>query len=117
MHPKKLENLADMPPRERAGYFIRRAADFEEFWGVSTAAMFYVWPELEFAEKFIPKVLMQTPLKLHRIDLHKFMNEDISKMVEDNVNISVFYGADEKSWIYSPKEMKEALEEELKQYM
>ena len=106
-----------MRPLERAGYFIRRVADFEEFWSMPLDDMFYVWPELEFAQAVIPLFLKESSINADRINVYEFINEIIPKLSKQNKNCSVFYGVDNKSWIYSPKEMKEALEEELKQYM
>lgn len=117
MHPKKLESIANLSPRERANYFLRRVADFEELWGFSTDELFYIWPEPEFVEKFFPEIYRHGSAQPHRISLGEFMRETIPKALENDLNISVFLGPDEKSWIFSPKEMKEALEEELKQYM
>ena len=112
-----MENFASMPPRERAGYFIRRVADFEEVWGILLDKTLYVWPEPEFAEVVMPKLVSGLIPKLQRFDVYVFINEFIPKLVEQNANCLVFYGVDGKCITYSPKEMKEALEDELKQYM
>ncbi|MEP3892232.1 MAG: DUF2750 domain-containing protein [Hellea sp.] len=129
MHPEKLKNFANMPPRDRAEYFIRRASDFEEIWGISVgddnwiiesiyeSKIFYVWPEREFAEEFMPENHRQASAKPQCIDLYDFINHYIPKLSDQDVMVSVFYGADDKSWVYLPADIKEVLEEELKQYM
>ena len=118
-----------MLPSERTDYLVRRAADFEELWSISVGennwvteeleglVLFYVWPEPEFAEAFMSATHKQAGATPQRIDLYEFINVHIPEMSKQNISLSVFYGPDEKSWVFSPKEMKEALEEELKQYM
>lgn len=65
MHSQQFNNIISLPPEERYGYLVRKAAEYEEVWLISDEGLYPtlgesedrplipVWPEEEFARLFV----------------------------------------------------------------
>ena len=130
MHPSKMKNLSTMSPKERANYSIRRIADFEVLWALaqdngdlviddidSKLSILYIWPEAELAKNFMPGHHKDNNAKPFEISVYSMIDICIPDMNKLGVKFSVFFGPDDKSWIYTPDELKDALEQDLQEHL
>jgi len=126
IHPKEIENVLKLEPFERYKYFIRKVADFEEFWtivddkgdlGVSIVnnkTLISVWT----AEDFIKSTLKDNwknhaPIKMTLDDFEELITPII---LENNYLIAVFPVNNKSGFIVTFDEFVKDLNEELEQY-
>lgn len=122
---KKIENILKMPEDERYNYFIRKAADFEQLWGLSNDGwallgdssenrILPLWPEKEFAE--LCAIDQWKVYKPEVIELDNFIEKWIPDMTNDKTLLNVFLTPNAKGTVISPNELYTDLQEELEQY-
>jgi Protein of unknown function (DUF2750) len=121
---KKLTNVINFPAPERYSYFIRKAADFEEVWGLYDNGwalleskgnrILAFWPECEFAELCaIDTWQSYTPKK---ITLEDFTDKWLEGMRKDGTEAAIFYTPEEKGIVVSAQQLLDDLSKELAQY-
>jgi hypothetical protein len=125
MHPDKQNNILNLSPQDRYGYFIRKVADFEEVWLIQDNGQYVtlgdkedqiaipVWPEKEFAE-----LMLADDWKGYNVegkDVHEFV-EWLDTLEGGGYKIAGFPGVDLKGVVVTADEMKNHLIYELQQY-
>lgn len=125
MNPDKQRNILNLSPQDRYGYFIRKAADFEEVWLIQGNGQYVtlgdkeeqiaipVWPEKEFAELMLTDDWNDYAVKC--MDVHDFIDW-LDTREEENYSIAGFPSTDLKGVVVSAAEMKNHLVFELQQY-
>ncbi|GHI01347.1 DUF2750 domain-containing protein [Neobacillus kokaensis] len=99
MNIKEVESVINQPPNLRYEYFIKKAADYEEVWGLyddgwATAqdddgnTLIPIFPKKEFAEYCA--VHEWNKFKAVPIDLYEFIDKWLVGMKEDRVKPSIF---------------------------
>lgn len=126
LHPKEIENVSRLKPFDRYQYFIRKVADFEEFWTIvdekgdfalskidkSTLVSF--WTAEEFAQINLDDGWANcVPFKL---DLDNFEEAIIPMIEENNYLINVFPANGKSGFVVNLDEFLRDLNNELEQY-
>lgn len=125
MHPDKLLNVLNLPHEERYGYFIRKAAEYEEVWLIQDHGQYVtlgdpeahiaipVWPEREFAE-----LMLTAEWKDYEavcMEVHQFLDW-LDTLRAKNYHVAGFPSSEWKSVLVPAAEMKNHLLYELQQY-
>ncbi|SDH08666.1 DUF2750 domain-containing protein [Psychroflexus sediminis] len=125
MHAKQLENVFKLESKERYGYLIRKIADFEQVFLIADKEGNYVtcgtldkliipiWPEQQFALKFIKTEWKNCVVKM--VELDKFMDW-MDKLETENYLVGGFPNQKLNSIIVKPLELKKHLIFECRQY-
>lgn len=124
MHPEKIRRLAQMPARERYGYFVRKVVDTQQVWGLyrdgwttmlshgQTAVPF--WPEAAFA--LICATGDWTAYQPRAIALDDFSGKWLHGMANNNELVCVFPMPDVTATVAAPATLLEELKDEAEQY-
>lgn len=121
MHANKLQNVINLTAQERFGYFVRKAADFCEVWGLFNKGWamgsddngnkaILLWPEREFAQLFASSKLHDHIAKA--ISLDDFLNKWIPGLIEDNYHVAVFPTPSSRAVFIMPDILLHAINEE-----
>ncbi|HKF49784.1 MAG TPA: DUF2750 domain-containing protein [Terracidiphilus sp.] len=124
LHPDHFANVIGMSPRERYEYFVKRAADWGELWGLyqdgwaqlgdgEEREHMPIWPHEEFARhyatgdwrKFEPK----------RIDLREWLESWTPRLIDEGRGVAVFPVRTGKCTTAAPDRLLHDLVEELEQ--
>lgn len=125
MDPRKREAVMAMTAEDRLAYFVRKAADFEQVWGLhdegwataqdpSGALALAVWPEPDFAAacavgawaRHVPRA----------VPLGDFLTLWLPGMARDARTVVVFPTDRDTGVFLSPEAVQEAIHRELWQY-
>lgn len=126
LHPREIENVSKQEPFDRYKYFIRKVADFEEFWTivdekgdlglsvVNEKTLIALWT----AEDFIKSNLdgnwkNHTPVKMTLDDFKELISPIV---LENNYLISVFPVNSKSGFIVTFDEFVRDMNKELEQY-
>ena len=125
MHPDKQNNVLNLSPQDRYGYFIRKVADFEEVWLLNKNGQYVtlgdskeqisipVWPEKEFAELMLTDEWKDYTVE--RRDVHDFLDW-LDTLEKEGYKIAGFPDISLKGVVVTADEMKNHLIYELQQY-
>ncbi|MCU4581564.1 DUF2750 domain-containing protein [Acinetobacter gyllenbergii] len=126
MHPKQIENIFSLTPKQRYKHFVSKVCDWEELWILEDEHANYliltpqenleylpVWPHTDYAACFREVYPSFTPTK---VDLNNFIEKWLQILNDDGIKIGVLPNLDISVWIIDPLDLKEELENELKQY-
>ena len=122
INAREIESVVKLPGQKRYAYFIKKAADQNQVWGLwnegwamgatdTGTPTIPVWPAEEYARlcqvgdwrDFLPRP----------IPLQEFMHEMLPDTVRDGIRISIFDTPNESSVLISDDELLENLESEL----
>ena len=124
MNNKEFEAVIKLPASKRYEYFIKKAVDFEELWGLyddgwaMTAddkgnKMIPFWPKKEFADFCaIDEWKVYVP---ESIDLYEFIDNWLPDMKADKIKPSIFWN-NEDSVVLEAEKLINDLECELENY-
>ena len=125
MHSDKQNNVLNLSPQDRYGYFIRKVADLEEVWLIQSNGQYVtlgdkdkqiaipVWPEKAFAE-----LMLTDDWKRHVVEsmeVHAFIDW-LDRLEEQGYRIAGFPSTNLQGVVVSADEMKNHLIYELQQY-
>ena len=126
MHPKQIENIFSLTPKQRYEHFVSKVCDWEELWILEDKHANYlivtpqenleylpIWPHADYAASFREVYPSFTPTK---VDLNTFIEKWLQTLNDDGIKIGVLPNLDISVWIIDPFDLKEELENELKQY-
>jgi uncharacterized protein DUF2750 len=125
MNQQKINNIFALDSKERYGYLLRKAADFETIYliadnedkyvmiGSNDLSVIPVWPEKEFAELFLTDDWKN--YKVVEYDIHDFM-EWLTDLEKENVDLAGFPNVEFNTVHVSAVDMKNHLLFELSQY-
>lgn len=124
MHPEKVKQVAQLPAQQRYGYFVRKAADTQEVWGLyhdgwATAhahgkVAIPFWPEAAFAQACASGDW--AAYQPRAIALADFLNKWLPGMQENEQLASIFAVPHGTAVIASPPALLEDLQQEAEQY-
>ena len=126
MHPKQLENVFALTSKQRYEHFILKVCDWEELWILEDnnkdfliitpqedLAYLPVWPHADYALAFHE---IYPSLKPSRVELDSFLETWLPNLNNDGLKVGVLPNLGTTVWIIDPLDLKEELENELKQY-
>ncbi len=125
MNTQKFEKVIGLSAKERYGYLIRRAADFEQVFSIADEfgelvtlsdeelESIPVWPEPEFAEAFI--IDEWKGFNIKKIDLDRFYML-LESLEKDGTYVSGFPNKELNAVVVQPSEIKSHLIFECQQY-
>ena len=125
MNQKKLSGVAALSDTERAEYFVRKVADFEELWGgfekgwlqledKDNKKIIPFWPEEIFVQNYINENKVNASPR--RIEISHFLEKWIPGMTKDDVKVLIFPIKESQGVLVTPNELADQLKEELEQY-
>ncbi|WP_215408494.1 DUF2750 domain-containing protein [Janthinobacterium sp. JC611] len=124
MHPEKFRQVAGLPPAERHAYFVRKAADTQEVWGLhqegwATAhangkVAIPFWPEAAFAQACASGDWAHCQPRA--IALDDFLNKWLPGMAGNDQLASVFPVPQGSASIAAPYDLLADLQQEAEQY-
>lgn len=126
MHPKQLENVFALTSKQRYEHFIAKVCDWEELWILEDNNENFliitpqqdleylpVWPHADYALAFHE---VYPSLKPSQIQLDTFLEIWLPNLNNDGLKVGVLPNLGTTVWIIDPLDLKEELENELKQY-
>lgn len=124
MHPEKVKQVAQLPAQQRYGYFVRKAADTQEVWGLhhdgwATAhahgkVAIPFWPEAAFAQTCASGDWRG--YQPRSIALDDFLKKWLPGMQENDQLASIFAVPQGAAVIASPPALLADLQQEAEQY-
>ncbi|MBD8204566.1 DUF2750 domain-containing protein [Pseudomonas viridiflava] len=125
MNQKKTSNVIALSDAERAEYFIRKVADFEELWGgfadgwlqlgnQKNRRVIPFWPEEIFVQNYINENKINAYPR--RIELCHFLENWVPGMEKDGARILIFPIKESQGVLVNPTKLADQLKDELEQY-
>jgi hypothetical protein len=122
MDPATRESVMALAPEGRFAYFVRKAADFEQVWGLhgdgwattmgaDGAIALAVWPEREFAAACAVGAWQQHVPEA--VALGDFLTHWLPGLVRDSRRVDVFPTTKDAGTLASPDSLLEAIHREM----
>lgn len=119
MHPKKLENLLELSPDERYGYFVRKFGDSRVAYGLTVKGkgwvlfveneggreIFPIWPHEEVAREAMREEHRTMGAIPTEISLEGFEKHCVPDQTERGALFGVFYSLDSFGILIEPKDL------------